>query len=199
MTVWTPSGQSPLSLDRGIVCPGDSLFHPGPPSPFSFHSPHLAFSKPSQAAQADMGQDGRGGVGRANKQVQVLLWDNTWGSGWSGPHQGVSLINSHTLAKGVNNGHRAAQQAERETLLSLSHGSVWSRGRPKRDGSGERGGDQRMPQPPVTSSSVSRIPHYLSFSFLSPIPPSSFSVSSDQIEQLHRRFKQLSGDQPTIR
>ncbi|KAK2102704.1 hypothetical protein P7K49_020371 [Saguinus oedipus] len=26
-----------------------------------------------------------------------------------------------------------------------------------------------------------------------------FSVSSDQIEQLHRRFKQLSGDQPTIR
>nr|XP_048278677.1 calcineurin B homologous protein 3 isoform X6 [Myodes glareolus] len=26
-----------------------------------------------------------------------------------------------------------------------------------------------------------------------------FPVSSDQIEQLHRRFKQLSGDQPTIR
>lgn len=120
-------------------------------------------------------------------------------SGWSGPHQGLSLINSHTLAKGVDNGHRAAQQAERETLLSLSRGSVWSRGRPKRDGSGERGGDQRMPQPPITSSSVSRIPHYLSFSFLSPIPPPSFSVSSDQIEQLHRRFKQLSGDQPTIR
>lgn len=29
--------------------------------------------------------------------------------------------------------------------------------------------------------------------------PSPFLVSSDQIEQLHRRFKQLSGDQPTIR
>ncbi|XP_054383649.1 calcineurin B homologous protein 3 isoform X7 [Pongo abelii] len=29
--------------------------------------------------------------------------------------------------------------------------------------------------------------------------PGCFQVSSDQIEQLHRRFKQLSGDQPTIR
>uniref|UniRef100_A0AC11DQE6 Tescalcin n=1 Tax=Ovis aries TaxID=9940 RepID=A0AC11DQE6_SHEEP len=35
--------------------------------------------------------------------------------------------------------------------------------------------------------------------FLSFLPPPPLAVSSDQIEQLHRRFKQLSGDQPTIR
>lgn len=59
------------------------------------------------------------------------------------------------------------QQAEWEPLLPLSRGSVWSRGRPLRDGSGKRGGGQRMPQPPISSSSASRIRrhHSIFFSF----------------------------------
>uniref|UniRef100_A0A8D1G751 Calcineurin B homologous protein 3 n=1 Tax=Sus scrofa TaxID=9823 RepID=A0A8D1G751_PIG len=46
--------------------------------------------------------------------------------------------------------------------------------------------------PPIAPGQRSGMPFSLFFL-------SSSSVSSDQIEQLHRRFKQLSGDQPTIR
>uniref|UniRef100_A0A667I353 Calcineurin B homologous protein 3 n=1 Tax=Lynx canadensis TaxID=61383 RepID=A0A667I353_LYNCA len=51
-------------------------------------------------------------------------------------------------------------------------------------------------QPPAGGSS-SAVSDVFSLSFSPSLP--CFPVSSDQIEQLHRRFKQLSGDQPTIR
>lgn len=156
------------------MCPGDSLFHPGPPSPFSFRSPHLAFSKPSQAAQADMGQDGRGGVGRANKQVQVLLWDNTWGSGWSGPHQGLSLINSHTLAKGVNNGHRAAQQAERRLFCPSAMVQCGQGGVPRGTAVASEEGTtecRSLQSPQVQCQGSLTISHFLFF-LPFPLPPS---------------------------
>lgn len=116
MTVWTPSGQSPLSLAQGhcvswrlslSLRPTFSLLLPLSP-------PWLLQAKSSRTGRYR--QDGGVGVGWANKQVQILSWDNTWGSGWSGPHQGLSLTNSHALAKGI--GDSPSRQGGRFFCLS---------------------------------------------------------------------------------
>lgn len=117
-------------------------------------------------------------------------------------HQGLALTNSHCLAKGVYDDPRAAPAGRKGgSSISLSCGSMWSRGMSqchKRGGSGQV---RRKPKNTAASShlkfNVSDLCFSLIFFFL-PFPPPP-PVSSDQIEQLHRRFKQLSGDQPTIR
>lgn len=108
MTVWTPSGQSPLSLAQGhcVSWRLSLLSRPTFSLLFLLSPPCLLQAKSSRTGR--YGQNGGDGVGWADKQVQILSWDNTWGSGWSGPHQGLSLSNSHALAKGADNGPRAA-------------------------------------------------------------------------------------------
>lgn len=93
-------------------------------------------------------------------------------------------------------------QEDWETLCRVVLLVLLGIGRVRRAGERWNGKVEECHQPHAGSFQVrgSLMSSCLSLPLLPPLLPlPCFSVSSDQIEQLHRRFKQLSGDQPTIR
>ena len=134
---------------------------------------------------------------KPDKPIRSLL--TSWGRrGWAGSRLSCSpgaVVSSNCLtAEGIRASNPSAAlpggMADPFSAAS-SHaqfclGGIWPENEPNR-----RVG---MRVQPAFCSSEFRGQWCLFF--LSFFPP---AVSSDQIEQLHRRFKQLSGDQPTIR
>lgn len=99
--------------------------------------------------------------------------------------------------EGVRTGAPGAAPPGGSPLLTLSSAAgVCTGGRWPESGWKRRAGRGQKNDPSLPLAATHPVVSSLSLShFLF----SHFAVSSDQIEQLHRRFKQLSGDQPTIR
>ncbi|KAG8504687.1 Calcineurin B homologous protein 3 [Galemys pyrenaicus] len=92
---------------------------------------------------------------------------------------------------------RSGPTRNRGSDPSRHPGPPWPRGRTGRCAADASPGPARDARPGAPAAGTMGAAHSASEEVRELVGKTGFS--SDQIEQLHRRFKQLSGDQPTIR